>query len=223
MVIIKKRNKVTVMYLLLIGPPGAGKGSQSERLVSQKSFRHLSTGDLFRKALREKTPLGLKAGAYIERGALVPDSITIGLVEEALGSFAGNVIFDGFPRTVPQSEALERFLKKRGQKLDHVISLEVSDAVILKRLTGRRLAPGSGRIYHIDFNPPKTPGKCDKTREELVIRSDDRPEVVQSRLKSFKESTQPLLEHYKTRGLLRRVNGETEPEKVFQSIESFLN
>ena len=211
------------MNLLLIGPPGAGKGSQSERLVFQKSFRHLSTGDLFRKALREKTPLGLKAGAYIERGALVPDSITIGLVEEALGDFAENVIFDGFPRTVLQSEALEQFLKKKGQKLDHVISLEVSDTVILNRLTGRRWAPGSGKIYHIDFNPPKISGKCDKTGEDLVIRSDDRPEVVQSRLESFKKSTQPLLERYNTLGLLRRVNGEGEPEEVFQSIEVFLN
>ena len=210
------------MNLLLIGPPGAGKGSQSERLVSRKSFRHLSTGDLFRKALGEKTPLGLKAGGYIERGALVPDNITIGLVEEALGDFTGNVIFDGFPRTVPQTEALEGFLKKRGQKLDHVISLEVSDTVILKRLTGRRWAPGSGKIYHRDFNPPKTPGKCDETGEKLMIRSDDRPEVVQSRLKSFKEITKPLLEYYQTRGLLRRVNGEGEPEEVFRSIESFL-
>ena len=210
------------MNLLLIGPPGAGKGSQSERLVSQKSFKHLSTGDLFRKALREKTPLGLKAGGYIERGALVPDQITIGLVEEALGDFTGNVIFDGFPRTVPQSEALEQFLKKKKQKLDHIISLEVSDAMVLKRLTGRRWAPQSGKIYHVDFNPPKNSGKCDETGEELLIRSDDRPEVVQSRLQSFRESTWPLLEYYKTKGLLREVNGEGTPEEVFQSISSFL-
>ena len=210
------------MNLLLIGPPGAGKGSQSERLVSQKSFKHLSTGDLFRKALREKTPLGLKAGGYIERGALVPDQITIGLVEEALGDFTGNVIFDGFPRTVPQSEALEQFLKKKNQELDHVISLEVSDAMVLKRLTGRRWAPQSGKIYHVDFSPPKNSGKCDETGEELVIRSDDRPEVVQSRLQSFRENTWPLLEYYKTKGLLREVSGEGTPEKVFQSISSFL-
>ena len=210
------------MNLLLIGPPGAGKGSQSEKLVSQKSFKHLSTGDLFRRALREKTPLGLKAKGYIDRGALVPDGITIGLVEEALEGFTGNVIFDGFPRTVPQSEALERFLTEKNQKLDHVISLEVSDSVILKRLTGRRWAPQSGRVYHIHFNPPKIPGKCDETGEELVIRDDDRPEVVQSRLKSFRESTYPLLEYYQSQGILREVNGENSTEEVFQDILSFL-
>lgn len=210
------------MNLLLIGPPGAGKGSQSERLVSQKSFKHLSTGDLFRGALREKTPLGLKAKDYIDRGALVPDGITIGLVEEALKGFTGSVIFDGFPRTVPQSEALEQFLKQRNQQLNLVISLEVSDPVILKRLTGRRWAPQSGKIYHIHFNPPKTPGRCDETGEDLVIRDDDRPEVVKSRLKSFRESTYPLLEHYQSQGILRKVNGENSPEEVFQDILSFL-
>ncbi|MCY4512938.1 MAG: adenylate kinase [Bdellovibrionales bacterium] len=210
------------MNILLIGPPGAGKGSQAEKLVSQKAFKHLSTGDLFRKALREKTPLGLKAGSYVDRGALVPDSITIGLVEEALGDFTGNVIFDGFPRTVPQSEALDQFLQKRDQKLDHVISLEVSDDVVLRRLTGRRWAPQSGKIYHVDFNPPKNSGKCDETGEELAIRSDDRPEVVQSRLKNFREITWPLLKHYKIRGILKEVNGEGAPEKIFQSIVSFL-
>lgn len=210
------------MNILLIGPPGAGKGSQAEKLVSQKAFRHLSTGDLFRKALREKTPLGLKAGSYLDQGDLVPDHITIGLVEEALGDFTGNVIFDGFPRTLPQSEALDQFLQKRNQKLDHVISLEVSDDVVLKRLTGRRWAPQSGKIYHVDFNPPQNPGKCDETGEKLVIRSDDRPAVVRSRLKNFRNSTWPLLEHYKTKGLLREVNGEEASDEVFRNIASFL-
>ena len=210
------------MNILLIGPPGAGKGSQAKCLVSEQSFRHISTGDLFRRAIREKTPLGLKAREYMDRGNLVPDHITIALVEEALIDGSDNVVFDGFPRTAPQSEALEGLLQKKGRKLDCVLSLEVSDSVILERLTGRRWAPDSGRVYHLKHNPPKHPGKCDETGEALIVREDDRQEVVKTRLSVFRENTRPLLSFYESRGLLKKINGENPPEKVFQDILAVL-
>ena len=206
------------MNIVLIGPPGAGKGSQAKRLVLQKSFYHLSTGDIFREAIQSGTPLGKTASSYIQQGTLVPDEVTVGLVREVLKTQSNSIIFDGFPRNVFQADALASVLEEKNQKMDAVIFIDASDAVVLKRLTGRRWASKSGRIYHVDYNPPKNPGFCDETKEKLVIRKDDHPEVVSSRLKVFRESTLPLLQYYEKKGVLKRVDGEGSPEEVFQKI-----
>ena len=205
------------MVVILIGPPGAGKGTQAERL--KKQFQYISTGDLFRAALREQTPLGLKVKGFMERGELVPDSLTVSLVEENLATLkSGDILFDGFPRNVFQAEALDELLKKRDLKVDRVLFLEVSDSVVVQRLSGRRHAVKSGRIYHIVTNPPKVENCCDESGEPLVIREDDKEEVILSRLQVFKKETKPLLEFYESQGLSHRISAEAPPEQVFQSI-----
>ena len=208
------------MNILFIGPPGSGKGTQAQKLVFKKNLKHLSTGDLFRKNLKEKTSLGELAKSYIDKGELVPDQITNGMVEIFLKevSEGEGVLFDGFPRNLSQAEALDQSLKKTDRKLNRVIFLDVPDDVIVERLTGRLWAPESGCVYHIKNKPPKRAGFCDKSGETLVTREDDREELIRSRLKVFHESTKPLLNDYRKKGILRIIQAEASPEEVFNQI-----
>ncbi len=216
------------MNIIFFGPPGSGKGTQaqalSDRETSESLFkgavRHISTGDLFRRHLQQKTALGLSARAFIDRGALVPDSVTSGMAEEALREIPlqDHIIFDGFPRSLPQAKALAEMLGARGQALDLAVFFDVSDETALERLSGRLWAPRSGRIYHIKNNPPKNPGRCDQTGEALAIRKDDQKQVILSRLKAYRKSTLPLLEHYEREGVLRRIDGGRPPKAIRRDI-----
>lgn len=211
------------MNILLFGPPGAGKGTQSALLVEKKGMAHISTGDLFRKAIKNGTSLGVEAKTYIDRGALVPDSVTVGMVEEELVRLSGeDIILDGFPRTVPQAEALDSLLERYKLKIDKAFFLEVPFSLLLKRLTGRRMTADGKHVYHIEFNPPKKEGICDVTGEPLIQRKDDHEDVISTRLKAYEESTQPLKDFYKKRGNLVIIEGTGEPSDVFEKIISQL-
>lgn len=209
------------MIAILIGPPGAGKGTQAEWL--KKSFNHISTGNLFRKALKDKSPLGEQAKLYIDKGELVPDGLTVELIKETLsGLKEESILFDGFPRNRFQAEALEDILQKRNLKVDKAIFLKVTPSVVVKRLSGRRYAPESGLVYHIETSPPKVPGRCDKSGETLLTRSDDTEKVILSRLEIFNKETVPLWDFYKNLGVAKEICAEGSPSQVFQSISEVL-
>lgn len=212
------------MNILLIGAPGAGKGTQAKKLVAKKNLIHLSTGDLFRKNLKDKTSLGKKAQIYIDKGHLVPDEITNNMVNGFLKSLdpAQGIIFDGFPRNLSQAEALDQMLEKINHKLDMVIDFKIPDDVVVARLTGRLWAPKSGRIYHIKNKPPKQAGICDESGETLVVRPDDQAKVIRSRLEVFHKNTMSLCNRYKNKGLLKSVLAELAPEKLFAQILQIL-
>ena len=212
------------MNILLMGPPGAGKGTQAERIVEKFGIPHISTGDAFRLAMKEGTPLGLKAKEYVDRGLLVPDDVTNGIVRERLqqDDCRNGFLLDGYPRTPAQAEALDGMLKEAGRRIDHVISLVVDRGLLLKRLTGRRICRSCGATYHILFNPPKQEGVCDKCGGELYQRSDDTEEKVGTRLDEYLSKTEPLLRYYRDQGLLREVNGELEIDEVTAQITSIL-
>ncbi len=208
------------MNLLLFGPPGAGKGTQSQFLVQRLGYRHFSTGDLFRAALRLGTRLGLEAKGFMERGELVPDRIVIGMVEEEFRKLGENQawILDGFPRTVPQGEALEDMLQRLGISIGRVVFLTVRRELLIKRLSGRRMTADGKYVYNIEFNPPKMPGVCDVTGEKLIQRDDDREDVVLNRLKTYEEMTEPLKQFYAAKNRLSEVKGEGDPEVVHSRI-----
>ena len=213
------------MNLLLFGAPGSGKGAQSALLKQHYGFHHISTGDLFRKA--KGTPLGLRAQDYMNQGKLVPDSIVIDMIKEELNKIcfarkATDLILDGFPRTLAQAIALDSLLQDLKMKLDRVLYLKVPEKVLIQRLTGRRVAETSGFVYHIHFHPPKKKDICDKTGERLIQRKDDTKEVVQERLKSYHQQTQPLLEYYLQKNLLLELKGDDSLEKVFSQIQRAL-
>ena len=210
------------MNLLLFGSPGTGKGTQSSFLISQYKLHHISTGDLFRKALGEKTPLGLKAQSYMDRGELVPDSIVIALIEEVLANIKFGFILDGFPRTLAQAEALDSLLKNITLGLDKVLYLNVPESILIERIVGRRVAEKSGHVYHIRFSPPLKEGICDKSGEKLIHRNDDREEVVKQRLKAYREQTEPLIDYYREKNILFEIDGCGSPEKVFARLQSVL-
>jgi adenylate kinase len=212
------------MNILLMGPPGAGKGTQAERIVAKFGIPHISTGDAFRLAMKEGTPLGLKAKEYVDQGLLVPDDVTNGIVRERLqqDDCRKGFLLDGYPRTPAQAEALDGMLKETGRRIDHVISLVVDRGLLLKRLTGRRICRSCGATYHILFNPPKQEGVCDKCGGELYQRSDDTEEKVGTRLDEYLSKTEPLLRYYRDQGLLREVNGELEIDEVTAQITSIL-
>lgn len=212
------------MNVVLMGPPGSGKGTQAKYFISKKSFHHISTGDLFRNALKNKTSLGQEVQKYLDAGELVPDSLTIDLVKEALENInlKTNLLFDGFPRNLEQAKALDSLLSQRNQKVDLVISLILDDKVVLERLTGRRLAPKSGRIYHIKNKPSKKEGFCDETGEALIIRKDDHEDVVKKRLEIFAKKDKILRDYYESQGVLKSLDADDSSDGVFLKILSFL-
>lgn len=212
------------MNILFMGPPGAGKGTQAERIVDGFRVPHISTGDAFRLAMSQGTPLGVQAKSFVDQGLLVPDEITNGIVKERLekSDCDNGFLLDGFPRTLAQAEALDEMLASMGKKIDHVVNLKVDRDLLLGRLTGRRICKSCGATYHVLFNPPKAEGVCDKCSGELYQRSDDTEEKVGTRLDEYSNKTAPLLAYYSNKGLLREVDGQQDIDAVTAEISSLL-
>lgn len=207
-----------------MGLPGAGKGTQAEQIVEKHKIPHISTGDMFRSAIKEGTDLGLQAKSFMDKGELVPDEVTIGIVRERLSKAdcEKGFLLDGFPRTVPQAEALENILSDLNRKIDFVINIDVEKELLMERLTGRRICKSCGSTYHLVFNPPATEGVCDRCNGELYQRADDNEETVQNRLEVNLKQTQPLLDFYETKGYLRNINGQQDIRKVFADLDELL-
>jgi adenylate kinase len=212
------------MNLVLMGLPGAGKGTQAEKIVEKYHIPHISTGDMFRAAIKDGTELGLKAKSFMDKGELVPDEVTIGIVRERLSKpdCQKGFLLDGFPRTVAQAEALENMLSELERPIDYVINVDVDKDILLERLTGRRICTECGATYHLVFNPPSKEGVCDRCGGELYQRADDNEETVQNRLEVNLKQTQPLLSFYEDKGYLRNINGQQDIDKVFADIEELL-
>jgi adenylate kinase len=208
------------MFIVLLGPPGAGKGTQAERLSEELGLQHLSTGELLREAVRQRTPLGLQAQGYLDRGELVPDEVMSDLVARRLEEpdVHGGVILDGFPRTVAQAVHLDRELDRRGLRLDAVVNLAVAPEVLVERLSNRRVCPRCGMTYNLSANPPRQPGLCDNCGERLVRRSDDEPAVVRRRLEIYQTQTRPLEDYYRRQRHLVTVNGDQPPAAVMREV-----
>lgn len=208
------------MNIFLMGLPGAGKGTQATRIIEELNIPHISTGDMFRAAVREETPLGLEAKSYLDQGLLVPDRVTIGIVKERLSKddTKNGFLLDGFPRTVPQAEALDQLLEELGSELDHVIYIDVKVDELMRRLTGRYICRKCGTSYHKEFAPPKTEGVCDRCGGELYQREDDKPETVANRLKINMEQTELLLDYYQKADKVVRVDGMQEIDQVTKEI-----
>jgi len=208
------------MNLVLLGPPGSGKGTQGERLQEDLRFPYYATGDILRAAVREQTALGREAKEYMDRGDLVPDEVIVGAIGERIDSpeAADGFILDGFPRTVPQAEALDAKLEQLGRVLNGVLLIDADDEEVARRLGGRRTCVENGHVFHVDFNPPKRDGVCDIDGSELVVRDDDKPDVIAHRLEQYHAKTEPLIEFYDHRSLLRRVDGGGSPEEVAAAI-----
>ena len=212
------------MKIIMLGAPGAGKGTQAERIAEKYDIPHISTGDIFRANIKAGTELGVKAKAYMDKGQLVPDSLTIDLVMDRISQSDcnGGYILDGFPRTIPQAVSLTNALKDRGDALDFAINVHVPDENIVSRMSGRRACPGCGSTYHLVFAAPKQDGICDKCGSELVLRDDDKPETVKKRLAVYHNQTQPLIRYYGSQKILRTVDGTKDMEDVFQDIMNIL-
>lgn len=212
------------MNILFMGPPGAGKGTQAERIVDTFDVPHISTGDAFRLAMKQGTPLGQKAKEFVDQGLLVPDEITNGIVRERLQleDCNGGFLLDGFPRTLQQAAALDGMLAEMGRSIDHVVNLRVDRGLLLARLTGRRICKSCGSTYHVMFNPPKQEGVCDKCGGELYQRSDDTEAKVGTRLDEYISKTAPLLDYYASKAVLREVDGEKEIDEVTAEIVNCL-
>lgn len=212
------------MNLVLMGLPGAGKGTQAEKIVEKYGIPHISTGDMFRAAMKEGTELGLQAKSFMDKGELVPDEVTIGIVRERLSKedCQKGFLLDGFPRTVPQAEALENLLVDLNREIDYVINIQVDKDILMERLTGRRICKDCGATYHLVFNPPHQEGICDRCGGELYQRADDNEETVQNRLDVNIKQSQPLLDFYESKGYLRPINGQQDIRKVLADIEQLL-
>lgn len=212
------------MNTILMGLPGAGKGTQAELIVERYHIPHISTGDMFRQAVKEGTPLGLKAKEYMDQGLLVPDDVTIGIVKERLAKpdTEKGFLLDGFPRTVPQAIALDETLNELRKSIDAVIHIEVPLEVLIRRLTGRRICKSCGATYHLIYHPPAREGICDRCGGELYQRADDNAETVEKRLTVNLEQTKPLLQYYGEKGILYSIDGEKDIEEVYRMIEDVL-
>ena len=202
------------MKIIMLGAPGAGKGTQAKKIAKKYEIPHISTGDIFRANIENNTEVGKKAKTYMDKGLLVPDELTV--------DFVIGYILDGFPRTIPQAESLDAALAKMGEKVDFAINVEVPDENIVNRMSGRRACVGCGATYHIKYNAPKTEDICDVCGEKLVLREDDQPETVLKRLGVYHDQTQPLIEYYAKAGVLKEVDGTVDMEDVFQAIVSVL-
>lgn len=213
------------MNIILMGAPGAGKGTQAQLMEKRLHLPHVASGDLFRENIRNETELGKKVKAILERGDLVPDSLTIDMIRRRISKAdcANGVILDGFPRTIAQAGALDDLFAERGEKVDRVLYVKVANEKLMERLAGRWFCKICQTPYHIVYNPPKVPGVCDKDGGELIQRPDDRPETVANRLKVYFEQTSPLIEYYRQRGLLVEINGEQDIEKVYADIVQTLD
>ncbi|QCR34173.1 adenylate kinase [Lysinibacillus sp. SGAir0095] len=212
------------MNIVLMGLPGAGKGTQADKIVEKYEIPHISTGDMFRAAISAGTELGLEAKSYMDQGALVPDEVTIGIVRERLAQkdCEKGFLLDGFPRTVPQAEALDSILDELGKKIDHTINIQVEKDELVARLSGRRICKTCGTSYHVLFNPPKVEGKCDKDGGELYTRADDNPDTVANRLEVNMNQAQPLLDFYESKGVLTNIDGQQDIVKVFADLDALL-
>ena len=212
------------MQLIFLGPPGAGKGTQADFLSSEYKIPHISTGDIFRAAVREGTAMGLKAKSYMDKGALVPDEVVVGIIEERLKAddCANGYILDGFPRTVKQAEFFDQTISSTGKKLTAVINVEVNDEELVKRLTGRRTCKNCGAVYHLTNNPPKSADVCDKCNGVLYQRDDDTIDTVKNRLSVYQSETAPLIDYYNKSGLMISVNGENSVSDVLNNIKQQL-
>jgi len=206
--------------VVLLGPPGAGKGTQATGIAEKYNILHISTGDIFRANVKQGTPLGLKAKEYMDKGALVPDELTCDLVEDRImqDDCKNGYLLDGFPRTVFQAEHFDKFLASKGQGLDDVVDIEVPNEVLLPRTVGRRVCKQCGKPYHVTSMPPKKEGVCDVCGGEVYQRADDAEETVKNRLKVYADQTAPLIDYYKKAGVLKAVNGDQDMDKVFAEI-----
>ncbi|MBG9585721.1 MULTISPECIES: adenylate kinase [Bacillaceae] len=212
------------MNLVLMGLPGAGKGTQAEKIVQKYGIPHISTGDMFRAAIKDETDLGLKAKSFMDKGELVPDEVTIGIVRERLSKddCEKGFLLDGFPRTVAQADALENILSDLNKKINYVINIDVDQSILMERLTGRRICKDCGATYHLVFNPPAKDGVCDRCGGELYQRADDNEATVQNRLDVNIKQTKPLLDFYETKGYLRNIDGQQDINKVFSDLDALL-
>lgn len=219
-------NKEGTMRIVLLGGPGSGKGTQAKKLTDTLRVPQISTGDIFRAAVKEGTPMGLKAKGYMDQGELVPDDVVIGVVEERLTKpdLDKGYMLDGFPRTVGQAEALDKILAGQSKGIDHVVLVDVPDEELVKRLAGRRTCKNSecGRMYHVMFNPPKKEGICDACGSELYQRADDSEATIRERLGVYNSQTAPLIDYYHRKGLLRKVEGVGPIDEIFASIQKVL-
>ncbi|USK55195.1 adenylate kinase [Cytobacillus solani] len=212
------------MNLVLMGLPGAGKGTQAEKIVDKYGIPHISTGDMFRAAIKDKTELGLKAKSFMDKGELVPDEVTIGIVRERLSKddCEKGFLLDGFPRTVPQADALENILAELNKKINFVINIDVDQDILMERLTGRRICKDCGATYHLVFNPPAKVDECDRCSGELYQRADDNEATVKTRLDVNIKQTKPLLDFYEAKGYLRNIDGQQDIDKVFTDLDRLL-
>lgn len=212
------------MKIIMLGAPGAGKGTQAKRIAEKYGIPHISTGDIFRANIKNQTELGRKAKSYMDQGALVPDELTLELIMDRFTNddCKNGYVLDGFPRTIPQAEALTKALADKQDAVDYAINVDVPDEAIVSRMSGRRACLACGGTYHIKFNPTKVEGICDACGGELVLRNDDKPETVQKRLDVYHEQTQPLIDYYQTQNILKEVDGTLPMEDVFQAIIAIL-
>ena len=212
------------MKIIMLGAPGAGKGTQAKLIAEKYNIPHISTGDIFRANIKEGTELGKEAKQYMDKGQLVPDELTVRILLDRVAKedCKNGYVLDGFPRTIPQAEVLDTEVAKLGDKIDFAIDVDVPDENIIKRMSGRRSCPGCGRTYHIVHIPPKKEGICDDCGKELVLRDDDKPETVKSRLDVYHKQTQQLIDYYSKHNILRTVDGTKDMDDVFTAITAFL-
>ena len=213
------------MKIVMLGAPGAGKGTQAIKIADKYDIPHISTGDIFRANIKGGTELGQKAKSYIDKGELVPDEVTIGMLLDRIAQddCKNGYVLDGFPRTIPQAESLTEALKSQGDQIDFALNIDVPDEAIIERMSGRRACPKCGATYHIVYAAPKTENICDKCGTELIIRSDDKPETVKDRLNVYHQQTEPLIAYYKIAGVLREVDGTQDLPKVFEDVVAILS